>query len=275
MSKKARLALCYAAGSVGGRAGRPGSVAASAAVPGPSTGPALARPRLAHVDLAAGEVPAVQRRDRLVRLARRAHLDEAEAARAPRVAVRDDGGGFARPVLREERLEVRASGVERQVSDEDLLAHGILLPLVGRLWFCRGCLSVMPRSSERRRSGSHTNKRTGPLSSHAVRDASPTRTLVAGPPAAQAARAAARRSQTVPRACRCCTGGRSGRRARARAGRSRGSGARAGPERGGARSDGSSAPRGRGAPCRPRCCRSRGSAGRTSRPASPRASPRP
>src|SRR5579883_1751611 len=72
MSKKARLALCYAAGSLGGRSGRPGSVAASAAVPGPSAGPALARPRLAHVDLATGEVPAVQRRDRLVGLARRA-----------------------------------------------------------------------------------------------------------------------------------------------------------------------------------------------------------
>src|SRR5581483_6766318 len=34
-------------------------------------------------------------------------------------------------VLREERLEVRTGGVERQVSDEDLLAHGILLPRCG------------------------------------------------------------------------------------------------------------------------------------------------
>src|SRR5579885_451338 len=131
MSKKARLALCYAAGSLGGRSGRPGSVAASAAVPGPSAGPALARPRLAHVDLATGEVPAVQRRDRLVGLARRGHLDEAEAARATRVAVRDDRRRFARPVFREERFEVRTGGVEREVSDEELLAHGILLPRCG------------------------------------------------------------------------------------------------------------------------------------------------
>src|SRR5581483_5780935 len=102
----------------------------SAAGTGPRAvpAPALARLRLADVDLAAANVAAVQRRDGLVGLARRAHLDEAETARAARLTVRDDRCRLARPVLREERLEVRAGGVEREVSDEDLLAHGLLLP---------------------------------------------------------------------------------------------------------------------------------------------------
>src|SRR5439155_913125 len=58
---------------------------------------------------------------------RRAHLDEAEAARPSGVTVGDDRGGRARPHLREERLKVRARRVEGEVPHEYLLAHRLTL----------------------------------------------------------------------------------------------------------------------------------------------------
>src|SRR4029077_6606859 len=95
-----------------GRIGVTRSVAAareSAAGAGTSSvAPALARLRLVDVDLPAADLAAVEGRDRLSRLARRTHLDEAEASRAAGVAVGDDGRRFARSHFREQRLELRA-----------------------------------------------------------------------------------------------------------------------------------------------------------------------
>src|SRR3990170_1110222 len=107
-----------------------------AAGPSPAA-PTLALLRLTDVDLPAADLAAVQLRDGLAGLARRAHLDEAEAARPSGLAVGDDARRLARSHLREQRFEVRAGGVEGKVADEYLLAHGILLPPAGRLWFGR------------------------------------------------------------------------------------------------------------------------------------------
>src|SRR5439155_5140636 len=99
-----------------GRAGRTPSVVAGSRVPAAaraSTASTLAGLRLADVDLPAADVAAVQTRDGLAGLARRAHLDEAEAARAAGVAVGDHGCRLTRPHFREQSLEVRAGGVER------------------------------------------------------------------------------------------------------------------------------------------------------------------
>src|SRR3989442_9491944 len=88
------------------------SVVAPARVPAapPPAAPALLIARLADVDLPATDVATVHLGDGLARLARRAHLDEAEATRTAGVAVGDDRGRLARPHLREQRLELRAGG---------------------------------------------------------------------------------------------------------------------------------------------------------------------
>src|SRR5438128_1139608 len=66
-----------------------------------------------------------------LRLARRAHLDEAEATRPSGGAVGDHRRRLAGPRLREERLEVRTRRVEGKVAHEQLLAH-VSLPASGR-----------------------------------------------------------------------------------------------------------------------------------------------
>src|SRR5207247_9900343 len=129
---------CYARRPVRRRSGRARparSVAAASREPAAATGlsaaSALARLRLADVDLPAGDVAAVQTRDGLAGLARRAHLDEAEATRATGIAVRDHGRRLTRPHFGEQSLEVRARGVKGSVPDEYLLAHSLLLPPTG------------------------------------------------------------------------------------------------------------------------------------------------
>src|SRR5207249_11094397 len=115
---------------------------------------------LAHVQRAALQILAIELGDRLLRLARRAHLDEAEAARLPGGAIGDDRDRLARPGLREQRLQVLARGVEGKVADEDLLAHFFSRssPLMGRLWI----LSRLPgrEADVGYAAGSRTNKRT-------------------------------------------------------------------------------------------------------------------
>src|SRR5437867_10854610 len=88
-----------------------------------ATRAARALARLAHVQLAALQLVAVQLGDRPLGLARRAHLDEAEATRPSGGAVGDHRRRLAGPRLREERLEVRACRVEGKVAHEQLLAH--------------------------------------------------------------------------------------------------------------------------------------------------------
>src|SRR5207253_2654753 len=83
--------------------------------------------RLADVQLAALQLVAVQLGDRPLGLARRAHLDEAEAARPSGGAIGDHGGRLAGPGLREERLEIRTRRVEGKIAHEQLLAHVSLL----------------------------------------------------------------------------------------------------------------------------------------------------
>src|SRR5947199_138591 len=78
-----------------------GPVTAEAA--GPRTG--AARRRLVDADRAAVEIEAVQPAERLVRFFGRRHLDEAEAARASRFAVRHDGGGHHDAEARESRAQ--------------------------------------------------------------------------------------------------------------------------------------------------------------------------
>src|SRR6185295_12148809 len=75
------------------------------------------------------DLTTVQGRDGLVGVARRAHLDEAEAPRAPRVAIGHDVDRVARADLGEQRLEVLVGGRKGQVPDENLLAHDISSPL--------------------------------------------------------------------------------------------------------------------------------------------------
>src|SRR6185369_17232184 len=60
----------------------------------------------------------------------RTHLDEPEPPRPTRGAIGHDRSGLAASRLREKRFEIRARGRERQVPDEQLLPHGILLPVL-------------------------------------------------------------------------------------------------------------------------------------------------
>src|SRR5207245_10559421 len=78
---------------------------------------------LAHVERAAMQLVTVERRDRLLGLARRTHLDEAEAPGPASGAVGDYRCRLAASGLREQRLEVGTAGVEGKVADEQLLAH--------------------------------------------------------------------------------------------------------------------------------------------------------
>src|SRR5439155_1660037 len=121
--------------------------ASAAATPAASTARALAR--LADVQLAALQLVAVQLGDRPLGLARRAHLDEAEAARPSGGAVGDHRGGLAGPGLREECLEVRARRVEGQIAHEQLLAPVSLTP---GLW-------EAARAARRRRSAGWRRRR--------------------------------------------------------------------------------------------------------------------
>src|SRR5262249_44635785 len=70
--------------------------------------------------------------DRLARLGRRVHLNEAEPTRPPGGAVGDDRCRLAVAHLGEQRLKVRARGVEGKVPDEDLLAPAVPLANPGR-----------------------------------------------------------------------------------------------------------------------------------------------
>src|SRR5207244_1488967 len=72
---------------------------AATTTPAASAAAARALTRLADVQLAALQLVAVQLGDRPLGLARRAHLDEAEAARPSGGAVGDHRGGLAGPGL--------------------------------------------------------------------------------------------------------------------------------------------------------------------------------
>src|SRR5262249_4005001 len=116
---RCRSAPAAAAAATATEAARPPATAAASTTARPLAG-------LADVQLPALELAAVQLGDRALGLLLGAHLDEPEAARPARAAIRDHGGPLARPGLGEERLEVRTRRIERQVPDEQLLAH--LLP---------------------------------------------------------------------------------------------------------------------------------------------------
>src|SRR6185369_13443285 len=68
--------------------------------------------RLAHVQRPTLEFAAVERADRLLGIRRRTHLDEAEAARPPSVAIGDNRCGLTRPHLGEQRFEIRVRGIK-------------------------------------------------------------------------------------------------------------------------------------------------------------------
>src|SRR5262249_59467095 len=67
---------------------------------------ARALARFADVDLTAADVAAIDVGDRLLGLGVRAHLDEAEPARAAGRAIRHHGRGLARSGLREQPLQI-------------------------------------------------------------------------------------------------------------------------------------------------------------------------
>ena len=81
------------------------------------------RTRLVDDDRATVERLAVHAVDGCLGFRIRAHLDEAEALRAPRVAVHHDLGRRDRAVLREGLLEVIVTDVVRQVADVKFVAH--------------------------------------------------------------------------------------------------------------------------------------------------------
>src|SRR5262249_38677265 len=102
----------------------PPSVTAAAGEAAPAT-PLRALSGLAHIELPALHVAPVQRRDGLLGLVVRAHLDEPEAARASRVPVGDDRRGLTGPHLGKQRLQVRARRVKGQIPYEQLLPHDL------------------------------------------------------------------------------------------------------------------------------------------------------
>src|SRR5439155_8686256 len=102
--------------------GRRGSVALA---PATAVG---GRPVLAGLGLVDGEGPApqfgpVEGGDGLV--ATLAHLDEAEAARAAGLALLDELGSRHVAVLGERLAEVIRGGLEGEVADVNILAHGL------------------------------------------------------------------------------------------------------------------------------------------------------
>src|ERR1051326_5971139 len=102
------------------------AAAASAASARPAI---LARARLVDRQAATVQVFAVELLDGGLALFLRRHLDEAEAARAARVAVFDDVGRLDRTGLREEVAQVFAGGLEREVPDVEFHGHvNFLLP---------------------------------------------------------------------------------------------------------------------------------------------------
>src|SRR5262245_18659137 len=136
----------------------PPSVSASgegASAPAPTVG---ARLGLRHGSLPSLDSPAVQARDRLLGLGVRCHLDEAEAARAPAVAVGDDRGGLAGTYLGKECFQVRTRRLKGQVSYKQLLTHvSLLVPLPrGRIEFRHDCKSERPTPSTTQRSRAPT-----------------------------------------------------------------------------------------------------------------------
>src|SRR5262249_43793859 len=100
------------------------SVAAAAGEAAPAT-PVRALFGLAHVELPALDVAAVQGRAGLLGLDVRGHFDEPEAARAPGVPVGDDRRGLTRPHLGKQRLQVRTRRFKGQIPYEQLLPHDL------------------------------------------------------------------------------------------------------------------------------------------------------
>src|SRR5919107_1616013 len=112
-------------------AGRAGSAAAPEAA-ATAAAAILAGPRLVDRQVAAAELLAVELRDGRLALFARRHLDEAEAARAARVAILDDRGRLDVAGLREQVAEVFARSLERKVADVKFNGHSdVPLPLKG------------------------------------------------------------------------------------------------------------------------------------------------
>src|SRR5919197_1222866 len=83
---------------------------------------------------AAVQVSPVELRDGRLALFLRGHLDEAEAARAARVAVLDDAGRLDRARLREQLLQIVARSLEREVPDVKFDGHlCVYLPRLRRV----------------------------------------------------------------------------------------------------------------------------------------------
>src|SRR5690606_14628201 len=107
------------------------AVAAATAVAAGATTAAVAaaaRTRLAGTSLidrqaTAVGLPVVEAVDGGLRLGIAAHLHEAEALAAPRLAIRDDLGALDGAVLREQLLQVRAVHAVREIPDVQFLAH--------------------------------------------------------------------------------------------------------------------------------------------------------
>src|SRR3972149_8153233 len=91
------------------------SAAASAVV--------LALLGLVHLECAAFELLAVELLDGLLSLAVRTHLNEAEAARLPGLAIGDDRDRLAGPSLREQILEVLVVDGEAEIADVQFSSH--------------------------------------------------------------------------------------------------------------------------------------------------------
>src|SRR5262249_35430844 len=97
------------------------AAAVAATVPAAGAGPLLAGRGLVARQRAAADLRAVERGDRLVGGV--VHLDEREAAAAAGLAVGDDLRAQHGAVLGERLHEVVAGGLERDVTDVQLLRH--------------------------------------------------------------------------------------------------------------------------------------------------------
>src|SRR5262249_45376592 len=141
------------------------SVAATAGEAAPAT-PVRALFGLAHVELPALDVAAVQGRDGLLGLDVRGHFDEPEAARAPGVAVGDDRRGLTRPHLGKQRLQVRTRRLKGQIPYEQLLPHDLAPspPLPGKDESRRNCKSEKPTARTTQRSCAPTKGLGSPTS---------------------------------------------------------------------------------------------------------------
>src|SRR5205085_5233211 len=128
----ARLAVAAAAVAAATSAAAAVTAAAEASAASAAAWPSVfARARLVDGQGATAQFLAVELCDGGLALLLRGHLDEAEAARAARVAILDDRSRLDRTGLREQFAQVFAGSLEREIPDVKFNGH-VFVPLPSR-----------------------------------------------------------------------------------------------------------------------------------------------